>query len=200
MTVLVQQPAPSFKAQACMPDGSFKELQLSDYGGQYVLLFFYPLDFTFVCPTEIIAFSERIAEFAQRKVQVLGVSVDSHYAHFAWRNTPRQEGGIGAIEYPLVADLSREIAESYGVLLPEGVALRGLYLIDRSGVIRHQTVNDLPLGRSVDEALRIIDAWQHFEQHGEVCPANWQKGSATIKPEPEASRKFFSEAYEKTAK
>jgi alkyl hydroperoxide reductase subunit AhpC len=195
MSVLVQQQAPSICAQAVMPDGTFKELQLSDYLEQYVLLFFYPLDFTFVCPTEIIAFSERIAEFEERKVQVLGASVDSHFTHLAWRNTPRQEGGIGDIKYPLIADLNRSIAESYGVLIPDGIALRGLFLIDRDGIVRHQTVNDLPLGRSVDEALRVIDAWQHFEEHGEVCPADWKRGAATIKPEPEASREFFSNEY-----
>jgi alkyl hydroperoxide reductase subunit AhpC len=128
-------------------------------------------------------------------VQVLGASVDSHFTHLAWRNTPRQEGGIGDIKYPLIADLNRSIAESYGVLIPDGIALRGLFLIDRDGIVRHQTVNDLPLGRSVDEALRVIDAWQHFEEHGEVCPADWKRGAATIKPEPEASREFFSNEY-----
>lgn len=195
MSVLVQQPAPEFTAQAVMPDGTFHELSLKDYRGRYIVVFFYPLDFTFVCPTEIIAFSDLIEEFEKRNVQVIGVSVDSHFSHFAWRNTPRTEGGIGQIDYPLVSDLNRSISSSYGVLLPDGVALRGLYLIDREGVVRHQVVNDLPLGRSVDEALRMVDALQFFEANGEVCPANWQQGSDTIKPTVEDSREFFSKEY-----
>ena len=195
MAVLVQQPAPDFTAQAVMPDGTFAELSLSDFRQKYVLLFFYPLDFTFVCPTEIIAFSDRIGEFEERNVQVVGVSVDSHFSHHAWRNTPRAQGGIGDIQYPLVADLNKHISEAYGVLLPDGIALRGLYLIDRDGVVRHQVVNDLPLGRSVDEALRMIDALQFFEENGEVCPANWQKGANTIKPTVNESREFFSKEY-----
>ncbi len=195
MGVLVQQPAPDFQAQAVLPDGTFEQLKLSAFRGRYVLLFFYPLDFTFVCPTEIIAFSERIAEFEARHVQVIGVSVDSHYTHLAWRNTPRSEGGIGPIAYPLVADLSKSIAQAYDVLLPGGIALRGLFVIDREGVVRHQVVNDLPLGRSVDEALRTVDALQFYEQNGEVCPANWKPGSRTIKASPHASREFFANEY-----
>lgn len=195
MSVLVQQPAPEFKAQSVLPDGSFKELNLSDYRGKYVLLFFYPLDFTFVCPTEIIAFSDRAAEFEKLGVQLLGVSVDSHFSHLAWRNTPRTEGGLGQINYPLVADLKKQIAESYGVLLPAGIALRGLFLIDKAGVVRHQVVNDLPLGRSVDEALRMVQALQFFEKNGEVCPANWQEGARTIKANPKDSKTFFSAEY-----
>ncbi|MCP4192541.1 MAG: peroxiredoxin [Planctomycetaceae bacterium] len=195
MSVLVQQPAPEFCAQSVMPDGSFKDVSLADYRGTYVVLFFYPLDFTFVCPTEIIAFSDRIKEFEQRDVQVLGVSVDSHFSHLAWRNTPRTEGGIGDIAYPLVADMSKEVSESYGVLLAEGIALRGLYLIDREGIVRHQTVNDLPLGRNVDEALRLVDALQFHEENGEVCPANWQTGKSTIKPDVAESREFFAKEY-----
>ncbi len=195
MTSLVQRLAPEFEAHAVMPDGSFHQLQLADYRGKCVLLFFYPLDFTFVCPTEIISFSDRIAEFEQRGVQVLGVSVDSHYSHLAWRNTPRQEGGIGPIGYPLISDLNKRISNSFGILLPDGVALRGLFLIDREGIVRHQLVNDLPLGRSIDEALRIVDAWQFYEQHGEVCPANWHRGEETIKPNPSDSREFFSHEY-----
>jgi alkyl hydroperoxide reductase subunit AhpC len=178
-----------------MPDGSIRELRLSDFRGKYVLLFFYPLDFTFVCPTEIIAFSERIGDFEQRDVQVIGVSIDSQYSHLAWRNTPRTAGGIGEIHYPLVADLNKSISASYGILIPEGVALRGLFLIDRDGIVRHQLVNDLPLGRSVDEALRIVDALQFFEENGEVCPANWQRGAATINPNPKESNQFFSTEY-----
>ena len=195
MSVLVQQPAPEFKAQAVMPDGSFHELNLSDFREKYVVLFFYPLDFTFVCPTEIIAFSDRITEFQERNVQVIGVSVDSHFSHFAWRNTPRNAGGIGEVQYPLVSDLNKSISDSYGVLLPDGVALRGLYLIDREGIVRHQVVNDLPLGRNVDEALRMVDALQFFEKNGEVCPANWERGAETIKPTVDESREFFSKEY-----
>ena len=158
MSVLVTQAAPDFKAQAVMADGQFKELKLSDYRGSYVLLFFYPLDFTFVCPTEIIAFSDRAAEFEKLGVQIIGVSVDSHFSHLAWRNAPRDQGGLGSIQYPLVADLSKQIARDYDVLTDETVALRGLFLIDQQGVVRHQVVNDLPLGRSVDEALRMVQA------------------------------------------
>ena len=197
MSVLVQKPAPDFKAQAVLPDGSFKTISLADYKGKYVVLFFYPLDFTFVCPTEIIAFSERAADFEKLGVQLLGVSVDSHYTHLAWRNTPRQDGGLGDIRYPLVADLDKSIAQAYDVLLAGGIALRGLFLIDKQGVVRHQVVNDLPLGRSVDEALRIVKALQFFEANGEVCPANWKEGARTIKPNPQGSKEFFGAEYAK---
>lgn len=195
MGVLVQQPAPDFQAQAVMPDKEFKQIRLSDYQGKYVLAFFWPLDFTFVCPTEIIAFSQRHDEFAELGVQILGISIDSHFTHLAWRNQPRTEGGLGDIAYPMVSDLSKEISKAYDVLLPGGVALRGLFLIDKSGFVRHQVVNDLPLGRSVDEALRMVKALQHFETHGEVCPANWREGSRTIKANPEGSKKFFAAEY-----
>jgi alkyl hydroperoxide reductase subunit AhpC len=195
MSVLVTQPAPDFKAQAVMPDGTFKEISLSGYQGKYVLLFFYPLDFTFVCPTEIIAFSDRAAEFEALGVQILGVSVDSHYSHFAWRNLSRDQGGLGNIRYPLVADLNKKIAKDYDVLLNDAVALRGLFLIDKNGVVRHQVVNDLPLGRSVDEALRMVQALQFFEKNGEVCPANWKEGARTIKPTVQDSKEFFRAEY-----
>ena len=195
MSVLVQQPAPNFKAQAVMPSKEFKEISLSDYEGKYVLLFFWPLDFTFVCPTEIIAFSDRNDEFAKLGVQILGVSTDSHFTHLAWQNTPRIDGGIGDIAYPMIADLSKEISRAYDVLLPSGIALRGLFLIDQKGIVRHQVVNDLPLGRSVDEALRMVKALQYFEKNGEVCPANWKEGAATIKATPSDSKKFFAEEY-----
>lgn len=195
MAVLVQQKAPSFTAEAVMEDGSFKQITLEDYRGKYVLLFFYPLDFTFVCPTEIIAFSDRAAEFEKLGVQILGVSVDSAFSHLAWRNTPRNVGGLGAIRYPLIADLKKDIARAYDVLLPDGVALRGLFLIDPQGVVRHQIVNDLPLGRSVDEALRMVKALQFHEKHGEVCPADWQEGKRTIKPSTDASKEFFGAEY-----
>ena len=195
MSILVQQPAPEFKAQAVMPNGTFQEVKLSDYRGKYVLLFFYPLDFTFVCPTEIIAFSDAVAEFSKLNVQVLGCSIDSHFSHLAWRNTPRSQGGLGEIGYPLIADLNKEIGKAYDVLLPGGIALRGLFLIDQNGIVRHQVVNDLPLGRSVDEALRMVKALQYFEANGEVCPANWQEGSLSIKPDVEQSKEFFAQAY-----
>jgi peroxiredoxin (alkyl hydroperoxide reductase subunit C) len=197
MNVLVQQQAPDFKAQAVMPDGSFKQVSLADYRGKHVILFFYPLDFTFVCPTEIIAFSDRAAEFEKLGVQLLGCSIDSHFSHLAWRNTPRNQGGLGDIQFPLVADLNKEIARSFGVLLPGGVALRGLFLMDKEGVVRHQVVNDLPLGRSVDEALRMVQALQYFEKHGEVCPANWKEGARTIKADPKNSKEFFAAEYAK---
>ncbi len=187
----VQKPAPDFTAQAVMPDGSIKELKLSDYRGKYVVLFFYPLDFTFVCPTEIIAFSDRIEEFKERNTELIGVSVDSVYTHTAWRNTPRKKGGIGEITYPLVADLNKRIAQSYGVLIEEaGIALRGLFVLDRDGMVRHITVNDLPIGRNVDEVLRVIDAVQFYEKHGEVCPANWEKGKEGMKPDPKGLEEY----------
>jgi alkyl hydroperoxide reductase subunit AhpC len=195
MAVLVQQPAPDFKAQAVMANKEFKQVSLSEYKGKYVLLFFWPLDFTFVCPTEIIAFSERNEEFAKLGVQVLGVSIDSHFTHLAWRNVPRTEGGLGEITYPLIADLTKEISRAYDVLLPGGVALRGLFLIDKNGVVRHQVVNDLPLGRSVDEAVRMVKALHFFEAHGEVCPANWKEGARSIKANPTDSKKFFADEY-----
>lgn len=181
---IVQNEAPDFKAQAVMEDGSVKEIKLSDYRGNHVVLFFYPLDFTFVCPTEIIAMSERIEEFELRKAQVLGVSVDSHFSHIAWRGTERKKGGIGDISYPLISDLDKSISRDYGVLVEKpGIALRGLFIIDKLGKIRHITINDLPLGRNVDEVLRVLDAIQFNEKHGEVCPANWQKGEAGMKPD-----------------
>jgi peroxiredoxin (alkyl hydroperoxide reductase subunit C) len=181
--MLVTNPAPDFKAQAVMPDGNFQEVKLSDFRGKYVLLFFYPLDFTFVCPTEILAFDKALPKFKERGVEVLGVSVDSHFTHAAWRNTAPKEGGIGGVKYPLVADLDKSIAKAYDVLVNGSVALRGLFLIDKAGVVRHAVINDLPLGRSVDEALRMVDALQFFEQHGEVCPANWHKGEEGMKPD-----------------
>lgn len=189
----VQQKAPDFSAQAVMPDGSFKEVKLSDYKGKKVILFFYPLDFTFVCPTEIINFSDKIDEFEKRGVQVLGCSIDSHFSHLAWRNTPRKEGGIGEIKYPLVADTTKDISRSYGVLLENaGIALRGTFLIDEEGNIRHMVVNDLPLGRNIDEALRMVDALSFHQEHGEVCPAEWKPGGDTIKPDPDNSKEYFS--------
>ena len=191
MATLVANPAPDFTAQAVMPDGSFKEIKLSDYKGKYVILFFYPLDFTFVCPTEIIAFSSQIEDFKQRNTEVLGVSVDSHFSHLAWRNTDRKTGGLGQIDYPLVADLNKSISADYGVLADGGIAFRGLFLIDKQGIVQHALVNNLPLGRNIDEALRMVDALQHHEKHGEVCPANWSKGQDAMKPGPKESQAYF---------
>jgi peroxiredoxin (alkyl hydroperoxide reductase subunit C) len=182
MCTLVTKEAPEFAAQAVMPDNSFAELKLSSYRGKYVVLFFYPLDFTFVCPSEIIAFDAALAKFEKKNAQVIGVSVDSHFTHLAWKGTPRNQGGIGPIKYPLVADLTKQIARDFGVLLDGGVALRGLFLIDKAGVVRHALINDLPIGRSVDEALRVLDALQFHEQHGDVCPANWHAGEEAMKP------------------
>jgi peroxiredoxin (alkyl hydroperoxide reductase subunit C) len=191
MSALVAKPAPDFTAQAVMPDGSFKEIKLSDYKGKYVVLFFYPLDFTFVCPTEIIAFSDKIEEFKKRNTEVLGVSIDSHFSHLAWRNTDRKKGGIGDIAYPLVADLSKKITYDYGVMHDAGIAFRGLFLIDKEGVVQHQLINNLPLGRNIDEALRMVDALQFHEKNGEVCPANWTEGAEGMKADPDGSQEYF---------
>jgi len=195
MSVLVTKEAPDFTAQAVMADGAFADVTLSEYRGQYVVLFFYPLDFTFVCPSEILAFDKRLDEFTARGVNVIGVSVDSVYTHFAWRATPIDAGGIGPVRFPLVADLDKNIARAYDVLLNESVALRGLFLIDQAGVVRHQLVNDLPLGRSIDEALRLIDALQFTEQYGEVCPANWKQGDAAMTPTADGVAKYLAETY-----
>lgn len=185
MSVLVTRPAPDFTAAAVMPDNTINEnFKLSDLKGKYVVLFFYPLDFTFVCPSEIIAHHHRVAEFKKRGVEVVGVSIDSQFTHLAWRNTAVDKGGIGQIDFPLVADIQHSIAKAYDVEHPEaGVALRGSFLIDKEGIVRHQVVNDLPLGREVDEMLRMVDALQFTEEHGEVCPAGWRKGEAGMKPD-----------------
>jgi len=192
MSTLVQKVAPNFTAKAVV-DGEIAEVTLNDYRGKYVVLFFYPLDFTFVCPTEIVSFNDRLAEFKDRNTAVLGVSVDSQYSHLAWINTPRVKGGLGGLKYPLVSDLTKQIAKDYGVLTADGaVAMRGLFLIDREGVVRHALVNDLPLGRSVDEVIRTLDALQFFELHGEVCPANWKPGQRTMKADPVKSLEYFA--------
>jgi len=150
--------------------------------GKYVVLFFYPLDFTFVCPSEIIAFNKALDQFKAKNCEVVGVSVDSQFSHWAWKNTPVNQGGIGPIQYPLVADLDKKISSSYGVLLPGGLALRGTFLIDKEGIVRHAVINDLPLGRNVSEALRMVDALQFHEKHGDVCPANWKEGDDAMTP------------------
>ncbi|MEP0912424.1 peroxiredoxin [Leptolyngbya sp. GB1-A1] len=189
----VGQPAPEFTATAVY-DQEFKTIKLSDYRGKYVVLFFYPLDFTFVCPTEITAFSDRYDEFKSINTEVLGVSVDSEFSHLAWTQTDRKAGGVGDLNYPLVADIKKQISAAYNVLDPEaGVALRGLFIIDQDGVIQHATINNLAFGRSVDETLRTLQAIQHVQSHpDEVCPANWKPGEATMIPDPVKSKNFFA--------
>jgi peroxiredoxin (alkyl hydroperoxide reductase subunit C) len=189
---LVTQEAPDFTAEAVMPDHSFQELTLSSYRGKYVVLFFYPLDFTVVCPTEIILFNDKLKEFKENNCEVIGISTDSKYTHLAWRNTPLESGGIGRIQYPLVSDIKKEIARSYGVLHDESIALRGLFLIDTRGRVRHALVNDLPVGRSVDEALRVLRAVQLVDQYGEFCPANWKPGDPSIKTAREYMEEYLS--------
>jgi len=179
MSVLVGRPAPDFTANAVLGNGEIVEdFNLSEtIKGKYAVIFFYPLDFTFVCPSELIAFDHRLEEFKSRGVEVIGVSIDSHFSHNAWRNTAINDGGIGQVGYPLVADISHEICQAYDVEHPEAkIAFRGSFLIDQKGDVRHQVVNDLPLGRNIDEMLRMIDALQFTEEHGEVCPAGWKKG------------------------
>ena len=189
---MITQPAPQFTADAVI-GGDFKTINLSDYKGKWVYLFFYPMDFTFVCPTEIIAFSEANEKFQKLGTQVLGCSIDSKFVHQRWVETPRKEGGLGGVNFPLIADINKNIARAYDVLLEEkGVALRGSFIIDPKQNIRHATINDLPVGRSVDEALRLIEAFQYTDEHGEVCPADWTQGSATIKPDPKGSKEYFS--------
>ena len=182
MAVLVGKQAPDFTATAVYGNNEIKELKLSQFKGKPVVLFFYPLDFTFVCPSELIAFDHRLEEFKQRGVEVIGVSIDSQFTHLAWKNTPVKEGGIGQVGYPLVADIKHEICRAYDVELEAaGVALRGSFLIDKNGTVMHQVVNMLPLGRNIDEMLRMVDALQFTEEHGEVCPAGWNKGKAGMK-------------------
>lgn len=192
LTTLVTQQAPDFTAEAVMPDNSFGSITLSALKGKYVILFFYPLDFTFVCPSEILAFNKKVDEFKTKNCEVIGVSVDSKFTHLAWKNTAIEDGGIGNIQYPLVQDLNKEIARSYGILLNGSVALRGLFLIDPTGKVRHSVINDLPLGRSVDEALRMVDAVQFSDTHGEVCPANWKQGEEAMKPTKEGVASYLA--------
>jgi peroxiredoxin (alkyl hydroperoxide reductase subunit C) len=192
MSTLVTQKAPDFSASAVLSDNSFGTIELSKLKGKYVILFFYPLDFTFVCPSEILAFHHKIEEFKKKNCEVIGVSVDSHFTHLAWRNTEISQGGIGQIGYPLVSDIKKEIARAYGVLHDDSIALRGLFLVDKEGVVKHALVNDLPLGRNVDEALRILDALQYTEAHGEVCPANWHEGEDAMKPTQEGVAAYLS--------
>jgi len=193
VSVLVTKQAPDFTAAAVMPDGSIKEnFKLSDYRGKYVVLFFYPLDFTFVCPSEILAHDHRVAALKERGVEVIGVSIDSQFTHFAWRNTDVSKGGIGPVKFPLVADIKHKIMEAFGVVHPDGVALRGSFLIDKDGVVQAQVVNNLPLGRNVDEMVRLVDALQFTEEHGEVCPAGWNKGDEGMKADTDGVAAYLA--------
>ncbi|MGE5546734.1 MAG: peroxiredoxin [Solirubrobacterales bacterium] len=193
-TSLVGSNAPDFTAPAVMPNNEINpSFNLKAYlNGSYGLVFFYPLDFTFVCPSEILAHDHRIKAFAEKNVKLIAVSVDSHFTHLAWKNTPVDKGGLGNVQFPMVADLTKDIAKSFGVLLPGGVALRGSFLIDPAGVVQVAHVNNLPLGRNVDEMLRLVDALQFHEEHGEVCPAGWQKGKAGMKASPEGVAEYLS--------
>jgi peroxiredoxin (alkyl hydroperoxide reductase subunit C) len=192
MSVLVGKNAPDFTATAVEKGEIIEQFKLSNYKGQYVVLFFYPLDFTFVCPTELHAFSDKLDEFEKRNVKVIGVSIDSHFSHLAWLNTPKSKGGIQGVNYPIVSDLNKTITSDYDVLVEgEGIAYRGLFLLDKGHVVRHQVVNDLPLGRNVSETLRMVDALQFTEKHGEVCPANWNQGEKSMKPTQDGLEDFF---------
>eukprot|EP00922_Rhytidocystis_sp_ex-Travisia-forbesii_P014350 GHVS01021494.1.p1 GENE.GHVS01021494.1~~GHVS01021494.1.p1 ORF type:complete len:355 (-),score=58.96 GHVS01021494.1:568-1524(-) len=192
---LVGRTAPSVEAEMVTENNEFEKMRLSDYRGKKnVLLLFYPSDFTYVCPSELLAFNSALPSFRKRDVQIFGISVDSKFSHAAWRQQPLNSGGIGEIGFPLISDISKEISRSYGVLTVDGsVSLRGLFLIDRQGLVQHQLVNNLPLGRSVDEALRVVDAMQHTEQHDEVCPANWKKGLPAMTPTQKGVRQYLSE-------
>jgi peroxiredoxin (alkyl hydroperoxide reductase subunit C) len=189
---LVGKKAPDFTAKAVVKNEIINEFKLSSLQGKYVVLFFYPLDFTFVCPTELHAFQEKLSAFAERNTEVIGVSADSHFSHLAWLNTPKAVGGIQGVEYPLVADFNKTIARDYDVLIEDaGIALRGLFLIDQKGVVQHAVINNLPLGRNVDEALRMVDALQYTEKHGEVCPANWNQGDKAMKANQDGLKSYF---------
>jgi peroxiredoxin 2/4 len=193
MGVLVGKPAPTFKTKAVIGNKIVENFSLTDMRGKYVIFFFYPLDFTFVCPTELHAFQERLEEFQHRNAEVIGCSVDSCYSHYAWLQIPKDKGGIQGVTYPIVADLNKSIASNYDVLNhQEGIAYRGLFLINREGIVHHQIVNDLPLGRSVDEALRMLDALIYVEKHGEVCPANWNDKKKSMKPTQEGLEQYFA--------
>lgn len=189
---LIGKKAPDFTAKAVVKNEIIENFKLSDHEGKYVVLFFYPLDFTFVCPTELHAFQEKLHAFQERNTEVIAVSTDSHFSHMAWLNTPKSQGGIEGVEYPIVSDFNKTISKDFDVLVEaDGVAYRGLFLIDKEGVVHHATLNNLPLGRNVDEALRMVDALQHFEKHGEVCPANWNQGEKSMKPNQDGLKAYF---------
>ncbi len=194
MATLVGKKAPAFSLDAVV-NGQFKTVSSDDLRGKWALVFFYPLDFTFVCPTEILAFSDRYEEFKKLNCEVVGVSVDSKFTHLAWTERPRNSGGIAGLKYALLADMNKTMAADFGVLAEGGVALRGLFLIDPQGVVQHATINNLGVGRSVDEALRVLQAFQYVEANGEVCPANWKPGADTMKPEWNASKRYFEKAH-----
>ncbi|XP_050731636.1 peroxiredoxin-2-like [Eriocheir sinensis] len=193
-TAMISKPAPEWEGTAVI-DGQFQELKLKDYRGKYLVFFFYPLDFTFVCPTEILAFNDRVEEFRALNAEVVACSIDSHFTHLAWTNTPRKEGGLGKLKIPLLSDITHKISKDYGVYLEDqGIALRGLFIIDERGVLRQITMNDLPVGRSVDETLRLVQAFRFTDDHGEVCPAGWKPGDDTIIPNPQEKLKYFKKA------
>jgi len=197
----VQGSAPTFISDAVV-HGGFKTISLDDYKGRYLVVFFYPLDFTFVCPTEITAFSDRVEEFRKLGCEILAISVDSKYTHLAWTNTPRSEGGLGPMELPLVSDITKQISKDYGVLLEDGpdagVSLRGLFIINQDGIIRHISINDLPVGRNVDEVLRLVQAFLYTDEHGEVCPSGWKKpGDLTMVGSPDKSKDYFKKVWSK---
>lgn len=192
MAVLVGKSAPDFSEKAVQGQEIIENFSLSQFKGKYVVLFFYPLDFTFVCPTELHAFQEKLAAFKAINTEVVAVSTDSWFSHAAWLNTPKNKGGIEGIEYPIVSDFNKTISADYDVLLGGGMALRGLFLIDKEGVVQHQVINNLPLGRNVDEALRMTTALQHTEEHGEVCPANWNQGAEAMKPNADSTAAYLS--------
>ena len=194
MSSLIGKKAPQFTAPAVMSDNTIKpDFSLGDFRDRYVVLFFYPLDFTFVCPTEILEFNRKLATFKELGAEVVGVSVDSQFSHLAWKNTPVDKGGIGNVQYPLVADLTKQISSDFGVLFEDaGVAFRGTFLIDKEGIVRHAVVNDLGLGRNIDEAARMVEALRHHEAHGEVCPANWREGEEAMTPSPEGVAEYLS--------
>lgn len=193
MAVLVGHQAPDFSADAVV-NGKFETVSLKDYRGKYVILFFYPLDFTFVCPTELHAFQEKLEDFKKHNTEVIGVSVDSKFSHLAWLNTPKKEGGIDGVKYPLVSDINKTIAADYDVLVEgAGIAYRGLFLIDKEGTVKSEIVNDNALGRNIDEVLRLVEALQYTEKHGEVCPANWKKGDSGMKPDNSGLKEWFKD-------
>jgi len=193
MSVLVGRQAPDFKAMALMPDKTFQEISLSDYKGKYILLFFYPLDFTFVCPTELHALQDKLSEFEKRDVQVLGISVDSHFTHLAWVSQPRSQGGIEGTTFPLISDLGKQITQDYDVEVPDSsFSLRAVFLINRDGTVQYQAVHNTDIGRNIQELLRVVDALQFTEQHGEVCPANWQAGEDGFKADNDGLKEYLS--------
>lgn len=190
-TTLVGKEAPEFKGQAVV-NGDIKEISLSDFKGKWKVLFFYPLDFTFVCPTEITSFSDKVQMFKDMNCEVIGCSVDSQFSHLAWTKQPRNDGGLGEINYPLLADITKNISRSYGVLMDDAVAFRGTFVIDDNNIVQHCSINNLSVGRNVEEIARLVEGYQYTAKHGEVCPAGWNKGSDTMKPDPKGSKEYFN--------